>query len=98
VADDDLAFEWDDAKASANRRKHGITFEAASFVFDDPFRLEEDDLFAVGEYRMIAIGGVDGLILTVIFSMPQDDVIRIISARPATSAERRAYDQNRLQS
>ena len=97
MVDDELAFEWDADKAKANRRKHGISFEAATFVFDDPYRLEEDDLFAVGEYRMIAIGGVDGLLLTVIFSMPEHDVIRIISARRATSTERKAYEQNRLQ-
>lgn len=53
---DDLHFEWDDAKAASNLARHGVAFEAAAAVFDDPARLEEDDLFAREEYRTIMIG------------------------------------------
>ena len=86
-------FEWEDAKAKSNLAKHGIPFEAAAAVFDDADRLEEDDAYAQGEYRMIAIGRVDGYILTVVYSEPEENLIRLISARLATAKERRAYEQ-----
>lgn len=91
---DDLHFEWDDAKAAGNFVKHGVAFEAAAAIFDDPNRLEEDDIFANGEYRTIAIGMVDSLVLAVVYSEPEDNLIRLISARLATAKERRAYEQN----
>lgn len=56
--DDELHFCWDEAKAESNLDKHGVSFEAASFVFDDPRRLEWEDMFARGEYRNIVVGQV----------------------------------------
>lgn len=61
-AGDDLHFCWDDGKAASNLRRHGISFEAATYVFDDPMRLEREDVFAQGEYRNIIIGRVDSVI------------------------------------
>lgn len=92
--DDEVRFEWDDEKASANLERHKVPLEAAAHVFDDPSRLEEDDRFAQGEYRTIAIGRVDGLHLTIVYTEPEENVIRLISARRSTAAERKAYDQN----
>jgi uncharacterized DUF497 family protein len=94
VSADEFQFEWDDAKAESNLGKHQVSFEAATAVFDDPWRLEEDDACAQGEYRMIAIGAVDGFVLTVAYSEPEENLIRRISARLATARERRAYEQN----
>ena len=74
--------------------KSTVSFEAASFVFDDPMRLEQEDVFARGEYRDIVIGQVDGVVLTVVYAVPADDLCRIISARVATAYERKAYEQN----
>jgi uncharacterized DUF497 family protein len=91
-----LRFEWDEAKAASNLRKHGVSFDAACAVFDDADRLEEDDLFSQGEYRMIAIGRVERLVITVVFTEPEESVVRLISARLATAIERRAYEKNLL--
>jgi uncharacterized DUF497 family protein len=84
-------FEWDDAKAKANLRKHKISFRAASRVFDDPFALIEqalDDDY--GEDRFRATGLVEGLLITVVYT-ERGDCIRIISARKANNDEQRAY-------
>lgn len=63
-----MEFEWDPEKAEANFRKHGVTFELAANVFDDPFRLEEDDMFAGGEYRVVVVGLADRRCLTVVYT------------------------------
>jgi hypothetical protein len=94
ASDDELHFCWDEAKAESNLEKHGVTFEAATFVFDDPRRLEREDVFARGEYRNIVIGQVDGVFLTVVYAIPEDNLCRIISARVATAHERKAYEQS----
>ena len=86
-------FEWDDAKAEANRRKHKISFRAASRVFDDPLVLIVHDVSEdYGEDRFLATGRVDDLLITVAYT-ERGDRIRIISARKANANERRAYDQ-----
>lgn len=46
----EVEFEWDLEKAEANFRKHGVSFQFAANVFNDSNRLEEDDMFAEGEY------------------------------------------------
>jgi len=46
---DDLQFCWDHRKAASNLEKHGVSFELATYVFDDPKRLDEGDAFAEGE-------------------------------------------------
>jgi len=51
-----LRFEWDDAKARTNQRKHGITFEIAREVFFDPDALAEQDRIESGETRWQALG------------------------------------------
>jgi uncharacterized DUF497 family protein len=86
-------FEWDDDKAEANLRRRKISFQAASRVFDDPLVLLEQDFSEdYGEDRFIAVGRVEGLLITVAYT-EQGDRIRIISARKANASERRAYDQ-----
>jgi len=57
-------------------------------------RLEQDDVFAEGEYRNIVTGRVDDVFLTVVYSAPEEDLCRIISARSATAHERNTYEQN----
>lgn len=57
-------------------------------------RLEQEDVFAEGEYRSIIIGQVDDVLLTVVYTSPEEDLYRIISARPVTARERKAYEQN----
>lgn len=84
-------FEWDDDKAEANNTKHGIPFDLAVRVFDDPFRFEiEDDRFDYGEERIIALGLIDSRVYVVIYT-PREDRCQIISARKANARESRRY-------
>ncbi|MBR5753140.1 MAG: BrnT family toxin [Clostridia bacterium] len=88
-----LEFEWDAEKEALNIQKHGIDFETAKFVFDDPFLLElfDEDHSTVFEKRYKAIGraGNTLTVLTVIYTERQR--IRIISARFATKREEKSY-------
>lgn len=92
----ELRFCWDDGKAASNLKKHHVSFEAATYVFDDPTRLERDDVFAEGEWRSIATGRVDKVLLTVVYSSLEENLYRIISARIATAHERNDYDQHKF--
>ena len=90
-------FEWDEAKAGANARKHGVTFEAASTVFRDPQLLTVADLeHSDTEERWFSIGWAsNGTILSIVYlwldSDPETTKIRLVSAREATQAEIRRY-------
>ena len=93
-----IRFEWDENKAAANQRKHGITFEDATLVFFDPYRIEEQDRIVNGEERWQTIGIIKGFTaLLVAHTVCENgiDTIRIISARHAKPAERRRYYGNR---
>ena len=85
-------FEWDDAKAEANFRKHRISFRDARRVFDDPFALIEQDL--TGEDRFLAAGLVEGVLITVTYT-ERGDCIRIISARKANTVNAGAIFRRR---
>jgi len=92
-------FEWDEKKATSNRRKHGIRFEDAMQVFDDPFALAEHDIREGGEWRRQTVGMVGGVVVLLVAhtveEAGQDEIIRIISARRATRKEHTRYDQSR---
>jgi uncharacterized DUF497 family protein len=91
----DRFIEWDTAKAEANYRKHGIHFEDAAMVFDDPLAVSEQDRIENGERRWRTIGQVDGcLVLLVAHTVKIDDaeIIRIISARRVDRKERKRYE------
>ena len=86
--------EWHDIKASSNIKKHeGLTFEEAAEVFYDPFALEKfDELHStLEESRYIVIGRIKRQIVTLVVYTPRGENRRIISARYATSNERKAY-------
>jgi hypothetical protein len=94
-----MPFEWDDRKNWINRTKHGVSFETAELVFDDPFALTQRNVtHDDDEERFITLGAVGpGSILFVVHanreSTKQAEVIRIISARPATSREKKSYEE-----
>ena len=93
-----MDFEWDAAKAEENLRKHGVDFPAATHVFHDLYRLEEEDTrLPYGETRIAVIGMVGEQVLVVIYT-PRGERIRIISARKANRRERRAYDTGKASS
>ena len=92
-----MRFEWDQAKSEINRRKHGVTFDEAREVFDDPLHLSIlDERFTYFEERWITVGQTgDRQVLVVVnlfFDDDGEEVIRIISARDATKNERRQYE------
>ncbi len=89
-----LTFEWDDAKASQNRTKHGVEFEEGATVFADTLSLTIDDpLHSVEEERFVTIGESALRRLLVVVHTERGDTIRIISARQATRRERKDYEQ-----
>jgi uncharacterized protein len=92
-----LRFEWDKAKNEVNKAKHGIDFETAQLVFDDPFCVTFVERSNDGEERWHAIGSIQTVIVLVVVHTywleNSDEVIRIISARRATRRERKLYAQ-----
>lgn len=85
-----MEFEWDPRKAADNIRKHGIRFAEAATVFEDDAALTmpDDDL---REERFVALGmGSRGRILVVVYTV-RGELVRIVSARKATRAERSQY-------
>lgn len=89
-----MRWTWDPAKAEANRAKHGVSFELASFVFDDPLHLSQPDPHPDGD-RWQTLGYVGPALLFVVHTWTDDDSAdnRLISARRATRRERKAYEQ-----
>ena len=80
-----MPFEWDEEKNRTNRKKHGIGFETAALVFDDPYALSQRDLTQDEEERFITLGSIGpGSILFVVHmnyeSAEEAEVVRIISS------------------
>ena len=93
---DGMGFVWDSDKNAINLRKHGIRFEVAAHVFLDTLRLDFPDRkhSTPEEMRYFTIGLVES-VLTVVYCERGDESdpdFRLISARPASPAERRAYN------
>lgn len=91
-----VSFEWDEKKNQSNLAKHGIDFETAQLIFDDPNCVTFIERTKDGEPRWHAIGLVYGLIVLVVVHTYRDtgthELIRIISARQATRHERKLYE------
>ncbi|ARC41706.1 MULTISPECIES: BrnT family toxin [Citrobacter] len=91
-----MEFEWDANKAQSNYRKHGVRFEDAVLVFDDPRHLSRQDRYENGEYRWQTIGMMYGVVVILVAHSVRFEsgveVIRIISARKADSKERNRYE------
>ena len=92
-----MLFEWGPKKSESNFRKHGISFDEARQVFDDPLHLSiMDERFSYFEERWVSVGRTaERRILVVVnlfFNEDGEEVIRIISAREPTSHERRQYE------
>jgi len=89
-----LRFEWDKRKASANAKKHGVSFEEAKSVFvDERAKLIDDPDHSEGEDRFILLGLSSSLRLLLVCHCYRIDgnVIRIISARKASANESKSY-------
>jgi uncharacterized protein len=94
-----LIWDWDLNKNRTSKRDHGISFEAAAWVFDDPLAFTRPDPHPDGD-RLRTVGVIGVTTVFVVHTAPEFDdasgthVGRIISARKATPRERRAYEED----
>ena len=92
-----MLFEWDPKKSESNIRKHGILFEEARHIINDPLHLSIlDERFSYFEERWVSVGRTAGrsilVVVNLFFNENGEEVIRIISAREPTNHERRQYE------
>ena len=94
-----MRFTSDEDKNRRNLAKHKISFETARLVFEDPFHVSRLDRDVEGEERWQTMGLIGSVVVVLVAHTYREEgdeaVIRIISARKATSHERRYYEQNR---
>ena len=94
-----MTFAWDERKSEINRRKHGVSFETAVRVFEDPAAVSYVDRVVEGQERWHTIGLAGGIVvLLVVHTLEDEDgeeTVRIISARKAAPGERALYDAPR---
>lgn len=87
-----MEIEWDAGKAAANFRKHGVRFEEAATSLLDPRALAQEDDTADGEARWVLVGmSASARLLTVVYTLRNEDRLRLISARKATRKEAACY-------
>ncbi|HJQ33047.1 MAG TPA: BrnT family toxin [Pyrinomonadaceae bacterium] len=90
-----MNFGWDERKARANLAKHGVSFEEARAVFDDPLYVDfYDPEHSYDEHRYIIVGRSNQGRLLLVSYAESDDTLRLISARELTPAERRIYEED----
>jgi len=94
-----MYFDWDERKLRKNLKEHGIHFDDATLVFEDPYRITEEDSVVDGEKRWRTVGiAFDVTVLLVVHleeDFDGDILVRMISARKATKGESDDYDQSR---
>jgi uncharacterized DUF497 family protein len=89
-----MRFAWDGKKAASNLVKHGISFEQAATVFDDPLSDTFPDVdHSLQEHRFIIIGSTESGKILVVAHTDDGELVRIISAREATPGERESYEE-----
>ena len=88
------SFEWDESKNQTNQEKHGISFEDASEVFNDPYRIQYVSERG-NERRYVTVGKVIKFIIAVVYTV-RSGLLRIISARQAMGSEINEYLENKL--
>jgi hypothetical protein len=88
-----MQVQWNPDKARSNLQKHGVSFEDAVTVFGDPLAITiSDPDHSVGEFRLLTIGFSRTRKLLVVSHTERNNQIRLISARLATSKERKKYE------
>jgi hypothetical protein len=91
-----MRLEWDPAKSDANRAKHGLSFETAAELFRSgvDYLAIYDDAHSDDEDRFIAVGPIGRGVIVVVYTERDDGRLRIVSARMATTNERRRYEEH----
>jgi uncharacterized DUF497 family protein len=88
-------FEWDDNKARSNLKKHGISFEEAVTIFNDPdIATIVDPYHSENEERFVSLGMSFIRRLLLVVHAERNERIRLISARKATETERKIYEND----
>jgi len=90
-----IKFEWNDAKAASNKKKHGISFEEAKSVFYDESAIQffdEDNSESEDRFLMLGLSNESHILLVCHCERDSGNSIRIISARKATNNERKFYE------
>lgn len=94
-----MEITWDENKNKSNKLKHGISFETAEKVFDDPYHLSKIDHRETKEKRWLTIGQIMGIVIIIVAHTYKEsdgeEYVRIISARKATKKEQREYEYER---
>lgn len=89
-----MKIEFDPKKAAGNLKKHGVPFDKAASCLLDPLALVQDDPDAENEVRLVLLGmSHAGRLLTVCYTLREEDTVRLISARKATKKEVKYYAQ-----
>jgi len=89
-----MEFDWDETKAKTNLSKHGVSFDEAMTIFDDPFYVDfYDPDHSDDEERYIMIGQSKNNRLLVLSYTERENRARLISAREATRSEKNAYEE-----
>ena len=88
-----MKFIWDRRKNEANIRKHELDFADAYKVFESPMLVGLDDREDYGEDRWIGVGLMENRVVVILFTEPEEDTVRVISFRKATTDERDNYEQ-----
>lgn len=94
-----MNFEWNERKNETNLAKHGFDFADAPRIFNLPMLVFLDERDNYREERWVGIGILDGRVVVVVYTEPDEETVRIISLRKALSHERKHYEQylkNRL--
>jgi len=87
-----MEVESDPRKAASNLKKHGVSFEEAATVLYDPAALVQEDIDSTGENRWVLVGMSEKIrLVTVVYTLRNEDTIRLISARKATRKEAEYY-------
>ena len=89
-----MEFKWDEKKAAANLADHGVSFDEAKTVFDDPLYVDfYDPDHSHDEHRYLIVGESRQGRLLIVSYTERGDAVRLISAREVTLAERKAYEE-----
>lgn len=94
-----MKFEWSQEKSISNLQKHGVSFEEAREVFDDPFHISKlDARFDYCEERWITLGATASekilVVVNMFFDEHGEEIVRIISARRANKSEKEFYENH----
>ena len=91
-----MEIDWDQKKAEANFREHGVAFAEAATVLTDDYALTRDDPDSLDEQRLVSLGmSASGALLVVVYTHREPDIYRLISSWKANKPQRKQYEKGR---